>query len=62
MPSIRQRIRSLESQASATFAGFVVISSWEYECKTGTQALAQYIAANGPVPDNKQAVLIGWSA
>ena len=48
MPNVRQRIASLEQKASAGFAGFVVICSWEYETETSDEALAQYVAANGP--------------
>ena len=48
MPNVRQRIASLEQRACAGFAGFVVICSWEYEAATSADALAQYVAANGP--------------
>ena len=60
MPSIKQRIESLEQQSCAGFAGFVVICSWEYEAATSAEALAQYVAANGPVDDGKHVVFIGW--
>ena len=62
MPSIKQRIKSLEHQACGGFAGYVVVRSWEYDTSTGADALAQYVAANGPVADDKQVVLIGWPA
>ena len=60
MPNIRQRIESLEQQACAGFAGFVVICSWEYDTATSADALAQYVAVNGPVADGKHVVFIGW--
>ena len=62
MASIRQRIESLEQQSCAGFAGFVVICSWEYETATSDDALAQYVAANGPVAGGKQVVFMGWDA
>ena len=62
MPSIRRRIKLLEHQVCGGFARYVVISSWEYDTVSGADALAQYVAANGPVADGKQVVLIGWSA
>ena len=62
MPSIKQRIKSLEHQACGGFAGYVVISSWEYDNATGADALAKHVAANGPVTDGKQVVFIGWPA
>ena len=62
MPSVRQRIASLEERACAGFAGFVVICSWEYDTATSDDALAQYVAANGPVPDGKLVVFMGWDA
>ena len=62
MPNVRQRIASLEQKASAGFAGFVVICSWEYDTATSDDALAQYVAANGPVADGKLVVFMGWDA
>ena len=62
MPCVRQRIASLEQRACAAFAGFVVICSWEYDTATSDDALAQYVAANGPVADGKLVVFMGWDA
>ena len=62
MPSVRQRIASLEQQACTGFAGFVVICSWEYDTATSEDALALYVAANGPVTDGKLVVFMGWDA
>ena len=62
MPNVRQRIASLEQQASVGFAGFVVICSWEYDTATSEDALALYVAANGPVADGKLVVFMGWDA
>ena len=61
MPNVRQRIASLEQTASAGFAGFVVICSWEYYGATIADGITAYIAANGPIPDDKQVVVMGWS-
>ena len=62
MPNVRQRIASLEQKASAGFAGFVVICSWEYDTATSEDALAQYVAANGPVPEGKLVMFMGWGS
>ena len=62
MPSVRQRIASLEQKACTGFAGFVVICSWEYDTATSEEALPLYMAANGPVPDGKLVVFMGWDA
>lgn len=62
MPNISQRLKSLEQQTCAGFAGFVVICSWEYDTATSEDALAQYVAANGPVADGKVVVFMGWDA
>ena len=62
MPNIRQRIESLEQRSCDGFAGFVVICSWEFDTATSDDALAQYVAANGPVADDKQVVFMGWDA
>ena len=62
MPNVRQRIAALEQKACAAFAGFVVICSWEYDTVTSDDALAQYVAANGPVTDGKLVVFMGWDA
>ena len=61
MPRIKQRIKSLEHRACGRFSGCVVISSREYDTATGADELARYLAANGPVTDGKQVVLIGWA-
>ena len=62
MPCVRQRIASLEQRACAGFAGFVVICSWEYDTATSEDALALYVAVNGPVADGKLVVFMGWDA
>ena len=60
MPNVRQRITSLEQQASVGFEGFVVTCSWEYDTATSEEALKQYVAANGPITDGKLVVFMGW--
>ena len=62
MPNVRQRIASLEQRANTGFAGFFVICSWEYDTATSDDALALYVAANGPVTDGKMVVYMGWDA
>ena len=62
MPNVRQRIASLEQRACVGFAGFVVVCSWEFDTETSEDALAQYVAANGPVADGKLVVFMGWDA
>ena len=62
MPNVRQRIASLEQKVCTGFAGFVVICSWEYDTATSEEALEQYFAANGPVPDGKLVMFMGWGS
>lgn len=61
MASFKQRIESLEQEANAAFTCYALISRWEYEGATIEDGMAAYISANGPIPDGKQVVVMGWA-
>ena len=61
MASIKQRIETLEQEARADFNGYAVVCIWDHGGDTSDDGLASYIAANGPIPDGQQVVLIGWA-
>lgn len=61
MASLKQRIENLEQEAVAAFDGYAVVCRWEYHGETSADGLAAYIAANGPVPQGKQVVTMGWA-
>lgn len=61
MASIKQRIESLEQEASGTFSGYAVVCSWDYDAATAEDGIEAYVAANGPIPADRQVVLIGWA-
>lgn len=62
MASIKQRIENLEQEASASFGGYALVCRWEYDGATSADGLAAYIDANGPIPDDKQVVVMGWAS
>lgn len=61
MASIKQRIETLEQEAGRTFSGYAVVCSWDYDATTTEDGIAAYVSANGPIPPDKQVVLIGWA-
>jgi|GWRWMinimDraft_5_1066013.scaffolds.fasta_scaffold124512_1 hypothetical protein len=60
MASFKQRIETLEREAYGKFSGYAVVASWDYDVITSEQGLAAYIAENGPIPEDRQVVLMGW--
>lgn len=62
MASIKKRIENLEQGANASFSGYALICRWEYDSVTSVDGLAAYIDANGPIPDDKQVVVMGWAS
>lgn len=60
MTSIKQRIENLEQEAGSAFTGYALVCRWEYDGATSADGLSAYIAANGPIPDDKQVVVMGW--
>ena len=61
MASIKQRIENLEQEANASFSGYALVCRWDYDGATSADGLAAYIDANGPIPEDRQVVLMGWS-
>ena len=48
-----KRLAALEDQGEKAFCGYAVIASWRWPGLSKEEAVAAYIEANGPVPDNK---------
>lgn len=61
MASFKQRIETLEQKACVKFSGYAVVASWDYDVQTSDEGVAAYIAANGPIPEDRQVVLMGWA-
>ena len=61
MASLKQRIENLEQEAGGKFTGYALVCRWEYDGATSADGLSAYIAANGPIPDDKQVVTMGWA-
>jgi hypothetical protein len=62
MASIKQRIENQKQEVSASFNGYALVCRWEYEGATSSDGLAAYVSANGPIPDDKQLVVMGWAS
>ena len=61
MVSIKHRIENLEQVASDAFNGYALVCRWEYDGATIEDGMAAYISANGPKPDGKRVVVMGWN-
>lgn len=60
--NLGKRLDALEGQGGKGFCGYAVVASWRWPGLSKEEAVAAYIEAHGPIPDNKPVIVIGWDS